>query len=255
MENLIEVLEKLKSMGCSGVKISFEDEGALYNEIITMRTLTSKVGVELSIKIGGCEAKRDIVDCIDLDTDTIVAPMVESKFSLNKFFKSLNAYNYNNKKGFNLETKLAYDNLGELSELFCNLDFVTFGRVDFVGSLDKDRGFVDSTEVFEMVRTVFMKAHEKGTKCYLGGAISINSREFIKKLVDEGLLDKFETRYIIYDVTKIDMKDFDELIYLGNVFEVEWLKFIQKRYSMHANKDIKRIEMIEDRISLNRTNK
>jgi hypothetical protein len=96
-----------------------------------------------------------------------------------------------------------------------------------------------------------MKAHEKGTKCYLGGAISINSREFIKKLVDEGLLDKFETRYIIYDVTKIDMKDFDELIYLGNVFEVEWLKFIQKRYSMHANKDIKRIEMIEDRISIN----
>lgn len=255
MEKIEKILKQLKGKGCSGIKISFEDEGALYNEIISMRILTSKVGVELSVKIGGCEAKRDIVDCIDLNCDTIIAPMVESKFALNKFFKSLDTYDYNKKKGFNLETTGAYNNLEELSELFSNLDFVTFGRVDFVGSLDKDRGFVDSNEVFEMVRTVFKKAHEKGTKCYLGGAITITSREFIGKLVEEGLLDKFETRYVIYDVTKMDMKDFDDLIYWGNIFEVEWLKFIQQRYSMHANKDIKRIAMIEDRISINKTDK
>ncbi len=242
-------------MGCSGIKISFEDEGALHNEIITMRNLTTSAGLELSIKIGGCEAKRDIVDCIDLNAESIVAPMIESRFALNKFFKSLEMYNYTNKKGFNLETISAYNNLDELSELFHKLDFVTFGRVDFVGSLNKDRDYVDSSDMYDMVTNVFRKAQEKGTKCYLGGAISINSKEFITKLVNEGLLDRFETRYIIYDVTKIDIKDFDELIYWGNIFEVEWLKFIQKRYSMHANKDIKRIAMIEDRISINNINK
>jgi hypothetical protein len=51
------------------------------------------------------------------------------------------------------------------------------------------------------------------------------------------------------------MANFNELIYLGNVFEVEWLKFIKQRYSMYANKDIKRIEMIEDRINKNTLNK
>lgn len=253
MENLECILMQLKEMGCSGIKVSFEDEGALHNEIISMRNLTTSVGLEMSVKIGGCEAKRDIVDCIDLNCETIVAPMVESKFSLNKFFKSLDAYNYNRKKGFNLETKNAYNNLDELSELFSKLDFVTFGRVDYVGSLGKDRDYVDSAEVFENVRNVFIKAREKETMCYLGGAISTNSKEFIEKLVAEKLLDKFETRYIIYDVSKINLADFEKLLYWGNVFEVEWLKFIQKRYSMHANKDTKRIEMIEDRINKNKT--
>jgi len=99
MEELQNILSILKEMGCSGIKVSFEDEGALYNEIITMRSLTTKVGLELSVKIGGCEAKRDIIDCMDLNCDAIVAPMVESKFALNKFLKSVDAYNYNKKKG------------------------------------------------------------------------------------------------------------------------------------------------------------
>jgi hypothetical protein len=255
MDNLIVILKQLKNMGCSGIKISFEDEGALHNEIISMRNLTTNVGLELSVKIGGCEAKRDIVDCIDLNCEAIVAPMVESKFSLKKFFKSLESYNYDKKKGFNLETIQAYRNLEELSELFNRLDFVTFGRVDFVGSLNKNRDFVDSEEVFQMVRNVFIKGREKNIMCYMGGAVSISSKEFIERLVKDNLIDKFETRYIIYDIHRLNMANFNELIYLGNVFEVEWLKFIKQRYSMYANKDIKRIEMIEDRINKNTLNK
>jgi 4-hydroxy-2-oxoheptanedioate aldolase len=252
MDNLEVVLLKLKEMGCCGIKVSFEDEGALYNEIITMRNLTTAVGLELSVKIGGCEAKRDINDCMDLNCDTIVAPMVESKFALNKFFKSLDSYNYNKKKGFNLETIQSYNNLEELSSLFSLVDFVTVGRVDFVGSLDKDRDFVDSPEMYEMVEKVFIKARENNTMCYMGGAVSINSKDFIEKLIEKNLLDKFETRYIIYDVHSLDIKDLDKLLYWGNVFEVEWLKFIHARYMLHANKDVKRIKMIEDRISSNK---
>jgi hypothetical protein len=251
MDKLQNILSTLKEMGCSGIKVSFEDEGALYNEIITMRNLTANVGLGLSVKIGGCEAKRDIIDCIDLNCDTIVAPMVESKFALNKFLKSLDAYNYNKQKGFNLETIQSYNNLEQLSELFNKVDFVTVGRVDFVGSLNKDRDFVDTDEMYEMVENVFKKAREQGTKCYMGGAVSINSKNFIEKLIEQNLLDKFETRYIIYDVHSLDIKNLDKLLYWGNVFEVEWLKFIHQRYSMHANKDVKRIKMIEDRIAMN----
>ena len=252
MDLLKDILVKLKKLGCCGIKVSFEDEGALYNEIITMRNLTTAVDLELSIKIGGCEAKRDINDCMDLNCDTIVAPMVESKFALNKFFKSLESYKYDKKKGFNLETIQSYNNLEELSSLFNLVDFVTVGRVDFVGSLDKDRDFVDSPEMYEMVEKVFKTARENNTMCYMGGAVSINSKEFIEKLIEKNLIDKFETRYIIYDVHSLDIKDLDKLLYWGNVFEVEWLKFIHARYMLHANKDVKRIKMIEDRIALNK---
>lgn len=251
MENLNNILNNLKDMGCSGIKISFEDEGALYNEIISMRNLTTSVGVELSVKIGGCEAKRDIIDCIDLNCDTIVAPMVESEFSLKKFLKSLDIYHYNKKKGFNLETIQAFENLDKLANNFDKLDFVTVGRVDFVGSLQKDRNYVDTDDMFEKVKKVFQVAREKGTMCYMGGAITINSKKFLEDLIKEDLIDKFETRYIIYDVHKLNISDLDKLLYWGNVFEVEWLKYIHSRYLSHANKDVERIKMIEDRISKN----
>jgi hypothetical protein len=251
MDNLKKLLTNLKKLGCSGIKVSFEDEGALLNEIITMRYLTACTGIGLSVKIGGCEAKRDIVECIDISCDAIVAPMIESAFALNKFFGSLKQYGYNQEKGFNLETINAYNCLEELSTEFKNIDFVTVGRVDFVGSLNKDRGFVNSDEMFSMVHNVFKRAKEENTKCYLGGAISIDSKDFIGRLISDGLLDKFETRYIIFDVHKIDFSKFEELLHLANVFEVEWLKYVNYKYSLLANKDIQRIKMIEDRISKN----
>jgi hypothetical protein len=253
MENLQKILLKVRDLGCCGIKISYEDEGALLNEMISMRYLTASSGLQLSIKIGGCEAKRDIVDCIDLGCDSIVAPMIESEFALKKFLNSLKQYGYCREKGFNLETINAYNCLDELSGEFNNLDFVTVGRVDFVGSLEKDRDYVNDDEMFKIVRNIFKKVRENtNTKCYLGGAISIDSKDFIGRLINENLLDKFETRYIIFDVKKINFDKFDELLYFANVFEVEWLKYINSKYSLLANKDIKRISMIEDRINKNK---
>jgi len=252
MDNLIVILKELKELGCCAIKISFEDEGALFNEVVSMRKLTADVGVGLSIKIGGCEAKRDIVDCMDLDCNTIVAPMIESEFALRKFLKSLDFYKCDKKKGFNLETIAAYDNLEELSSVFHKVDFVTVGRVDFVCSMNKDRSFVDTEEMYEKVKKIFTLAREKVTGCYLGGAVSVGSKEFIGNLIQEGLLDKFETRYIIYDVHQLDFALFEKLLYLGNVFEVEWLKYISSRYLSHGNKDVARIKMIEERIAINK---
>lgn len=254
MDSLKNILLILKELGCVGIKISFEDEGALLNEVISMRNLTTSAGLELSVKIGGCEAKRDIIDCIDLNCDTIVAPMIESRFALNKFLKSLEAYKCDKKKGFNLETIDAYKNLDELSKEFQKFDFVTLGRVDFVSSIGKDRDFVDTDEMYEIAENIFKKARENGSMCYIGGAVSVNSTNFIKRLVENNLLDKFETRYVIYDIHQTDVNHLDHLLYWGNVFEVAWLKFVHERYSLHANKDVKRIKMIEDRIALNKLN-
>ena len=252
MDNLKKILVELKKIGCSGIKVSFEDEGALLNEITTMRFLTSSIDLDLSVKIGGCEAKRDIVDCIHVNCDSIVAPMIESNFALTKFLDSLKVYNYDKKKGFNFETINAYENLTSISEKFNTLDFVTFGRVDFINSLNKDRSYVDSNEVYDMVFNVFKKAKECNSQCYLGGAISIHSKNFIKNLIDNNLIDKFETRYIIYDVSKIDFNQFEKLLNLGNLFEVEWLKFIKERYMLLATKDCNRIKMIEERLKNNK---
>ncbi len=252
MDKLKSILNKLKDEGAFGIKISFEDEGALLNEMMTMRYLTASVGLELSIKIGGCEAKRDITDCINLCSDSIVAPMIESKFALDKFINSIRKYEYSGKKGFNLETINAYDNLDELQELFNYIDFVTVGRIDFVGSLDKNRDYVNSEEIYKIVARTFIIAKKYNKKCYLGGGISIDSQEFIEKLKTLKIIDNYETRYVIFDVNKV--KDFKYSLYLANLFEIEWMKYIETRYTNYAEKDKNRIAMIENRIKNNDNN-
>jgi hypothetical protein len=251
MDSLQKKLLLLKDLGCSGIKVSFEDEGALYNEIITMRNLTSTLGLELTVKIGGCEAKRDIIDCIDLNCDSIVAPMVESKFALNKFLVSLDSCNYSKKRGFNLETIQSFNNLEDLSQLFEKLDFITLGRHDFVKSLSENSEYVDSEQIYEMAEKLFSftKNNYKNTKCYMGGFLSKNSINFIKKLIEKNLLDAFETRYIIFNVQNLKDIDLEKAIELAQEFEFEWLNLIRNRYLKQANKDLKRIELIKNKMN------
>jgi hypothetical protein len=249
MDELKKIILKLKENGCSGIKVSFEDEGALFNEIVTMRNLTSSIGLKLSLKIGGCEAKRDIIDCIDLCADTIVSPMIESSFALEKFVKSLETYNYKNKKAFNLETIKGYENFNEIEKSLDKVDSIVFGRVDFVSSLNKDRNHVNSDEIKDILFDVFTKAKKQNINCCLGGSISIDSKKIIKDLIYSNLLDYFETRYVIFDTKAINFENFDKILELAMLFELEWLRFINNKYTLYANKDLKRIKMMEDRIS------
>ena len=90
MENLIKNLKQLnKEFNVVGIKQSTEDEGALHNDILTMRRITESCGLKLSVKIGGCEAKTDINFCSYIGANGIVVPMVESKFALQKFIESI----------------------------------------------------------------------------------------------------------------------------------------------------------------------
>jgi hypothetical protein len=117
-----------------------------------------------------------------------------------------------------------------------------------VSSRGKDRKFVNSDEVYELTKRVFIKAKEKGLKLCLGGAVSVESYDFLKRLHSEGLLDKFETRYAIYDPS-IALKNLSRALSKGQMFEYEWLKTKHEYYTALANQDIKRIEMIQDRIN------
>lgn len=251
MEDLKCILNELKLDGAVGIKISFEDEGALLNEMITMRYLSASCGLEMSVKIGGSESKRDIVDCKDLCADSIVAPMIESKFALKKFIESIKQYDYKGKIGFNLETMTSYSNLEYLSELFNDIHFVTFGRVDFVNSINKSRDYVDSDDMHTYIKNVFALAKKCNKMCYLGGAISSNTAPFINNLLSLKLIDKFETRYVIFNA--VDVSNIDKALLLANKFEVEWMKYIQTKYNALSIKDQNRIKMIENRIMNNAT--
>jgi len=53
MKNILKCLIELKKLGVSAVKQSTEDEGSSFEDILMMRKITNKVGVNLSVKIEG----------------------------------------------------------------------------------------------------------------------------------------------------------------------------------------------------------
>jgi hypothetical protein len=249
----------IENEGLVGIKTSFEDEGALFNETIRLKEICNQSKTKITLKIGGPEAIRDLKDSMVIGVKGIVAPMVESDFGLRKFVQATKTYIPEDVRSslqlsINVETATAVSNIEKMvatSEIE-DLYGITVGRVDLVSSLGKDRNYVDSDEVYNMTKIVFTHAKEKGLKACLGGAISTDSLSFLKKLNSEGLLDKFETRYAMFDPS-ITLKNLSRALSKAQMFEYEWLMVKHELYSLMANQDIKRIQMIQDRINQSMT--
>lgn len=245
----------IENEGLVGIKTSFEDEGALFNETVRLKEICNQAKTKLTLKIGGPEAIRDIKDSLIIGVKGLVAPMVESAFGLKKFIQSAKTYISEDtlpsiQLNINVETITAVSNVQKMLDLSEANDLygVTVGRVDLVSSMGKDRNYVNSDEVYSIVRGVFVKVKEKGLKLCLGGAVSMESLSFLKRLHSDGLLDKFETRYAIYDPS-IALKNLSRALSKGQIFEYEWLQCKHEYYTSLANQDIKRIQMIQDRIN------
>lgn len=245
----------IENEGLVGIKTSFEDEGATFNEIIRLKEICNQAKTKITLKIGGPEAIRDLKDSSIIGVKGLVAPMVESEFGLKKFIQAsknhipedvLSSIQLN----VNIETITAVANAETMlnSDEAKELYGVTVGRVDLVSSMNKDRNYVNSEEVYKMAKNVFTKAKEKGLKACLGGAVSTDSLDFLKKLHSEGLLDKFETRYAMFDPS-ITLKNLSRALSKAQMFEYEWLMCKHELYTTAANVDINRIKMIQDRIN------
>ena len=82
----------IENEGLVGIKTSFEDEGALFNETIRLKEICNQAKTKITLKIGGPEAIRDLKDSMVIGVKGIVAPMVESDFGLIKFVQATKTY-------------------------------------------------------------------------------------------------------------------------------------------------------------------
>jgi 4-hydroxy-2-oxoheptanedioate aldolase len=247
--------DMIENHGLIGIKTSFEDEGATFNEVIRLKEICNQAKTKLTLKIGGPEASRDIQDSSIIGVKGLVAPMVESGFGLTKFIKCVHTNLLPDvieslELIINVETIQSYKNIDEIlsTEENKHLYAITVGRVDFVSSMGKDRTYVDSPEMLKITKDIFTKAKNVGLSTNLGGAVTIKSYDFLKELYKEGLLDKFETRYAIYEPSKA-LRDLNKSLNKGQMFEYEWLNNRKEMYQSQASKENKRIQMIQERIN------
>ncbi len=234
MKNLIKDLKELKKFGMSSVKQSLEDEGATFKDIELMRKITLKAGVDLNVKIGGCEAKNDIYFCKQIRVNSIVAPMVESEYALRKFIQI--AYDPKDKftKLFiNIETKIALANLKKIieSKYFKFLNGIVFGRSDIAGSYDLKKQDVDSKMIFFKINNALLLLKNRKKLIKMGGSITPTSINFIEKVYKKNLLKRIETRNIEIELNKKNLENLSISINKIFAFEMNWLKYKLKTKS------------------------
>ena len=252
---MIDLLKILKNKyDVFEIKAEYENEGSRQTELMRLKDIAEKTNLPIILKIGGVEAVTDIYNALSLGAKGIIAPMAETAFASNKFLNAIDTFvPKDNQKdiefAINIETITAYHNIDEILNLekIKLLSSITVGRVDFTGSLGADRNFANSDQMLKYCTEIFQKAKDKGLKTALGGAISTEAISFIEKLISKNLIDKFETRKLVYNKNAIE--NIFEGLSLGVQFELLWLKSKRRYYHRVRDEDEKRIEMLQKRVN------
>ncbi len=253
---MIEVLKKLKNdYDVFEIKAEFEAEGSRMEEMMRLKDVTSSVGLPIILKIGGVEAVTDVYNALSIGVKGIVAPMAETPFALSKYLNLIrHMVPEDNAKDIqfavNFETITTYRNIDDMLALpdIGLLSGITIGRVDLTGSMNLGRDSINtSDEVYDICRTMLIKAKRNGLKTGLGGGIEIDALPVIRRLDDDGLLDKFETRKVVFPAGS--WKYGDAAILTAVKFELLWLKSKRRYYSRVKAEDENRIPMLEKRLN------
>lgn len=236
------------------IKAEFEAEASRMVELSRLKDVSNSAGLPLIMKIGGVEAITDIYNCLTIGVAGIVAPMAETAFAISKFVRAIAKFVPEDNRediefAANIETITAYKNIDKILEVkdINLLSSITVGRVDFTSSMGLDRKSVNNDRMFRICRDIFQKAKDKGFKTALGGAISLESIPFLKQLNDESLINKFETRKVVFKNTALN-KNIEKGLLKAIEFELLWLKSKKRYYSRANAEDDTRISMLEKRL-------
>ena len=253
-KQMLDTLKLLKEeYGIVAVKAEFEAEGSRTDELILLNEVVYRANMDLVIKIGGCEAVRDLDQTRLLGASGVMAPMIETPFAMKKFCEAANRVYGEDKSQIewiiNTETKTCYENFDAILEAgkgFVNT--IAIGRVDLSSSMGLSRKDINTSEqLYEVCADFARRARAAGLRVGMGGGISMDAIPFISQIAP--LLDKFESRKIVFRVEKDEAK-LRAAILKAMEFETLYLKFKGAFYNRMAQEDAQRIQMMEDRIQI-----
>lgn len=251
------LMELAETSGAVSVKAEFEAEGTRTEELLRLLEIARKANLGIALKIGGCEAIRDLIEAKQFGVDYIIAPMVETGYALQKFIEAKNkVYDFEEQKDVdflvNIETITGYNNRKEIVSNACakgGIQGLVFGRVDYVGSCGLPRDSVDEPNVIEACINVGRLCNEFELDLVVGGGVSINAIQPLTE-IRKTHLSRFETRKIIFDAKSLGTEALKKGLLNAVHFELLWLLNKRDYYNIITKEDDKRIEMLDSRWKL-----
>lgn len=203
MKKLKEDLIKLKqNHSLVAIKGGTEVEGMTFEEIYLMKDISKNV-VPMTVKIGGPEARNDIDFMLSIGIEKILAPMVESAYSLKNFVDTIDELNKNRMANLavNIETITAYGNLESIirSPYFLRIDQITVGRSDLAGSMNRD---VDDDKVMSYAKDIVDQGRYYEKMTSVGGKINPINAVHVKDYVSP---DCVNTRHLVISCDSYDI--------------------------------------------------
>jgi len=254
-KKMLEILRQGKGeYGVVATKAEFEAEGTRTDELLRLLEIANKADVGLALKVGGCEAIRDMLEAKQFGVRFIIAPMVETPYALSKYIAAKDkVFSPEEQEDvsflFNLETITGYKNLDAMLEIAsakpgCN--GVVFGRVDFSGSIGVGRTGIESEQVTTSVEIASRACLSRGLDFVVGGAVSIDALANLQR-IKAIHLSRFETRKVVFSEAALDSPHIAKALRQAVHFELLWLLNKREYYGLMHREDQSRIEMLESR--------
>ncbi len=252
---MLNCLKELKQQpGVVAVKAEFEAEGTRIDELLRLIDIARRADMNVGLKVGGCEAIRDLIESKQLGVEYIIAPMVETPYALSKFIDAKNrVYNKVEQQDtdflFNVETITAFNHLEEMAKLASaenGLNGMVFGRVDFCGSMGWSRDKINTKNVTDYCLKASGISKHYNLDMVVGGGVSIDALAELEK-INECHLTRFETRKIIFNTSNMEPNHIKNCLLEAVKFEMLWLMNKRDYYSIIMSEDQHRIEMLENR--------
>lgn len=254
---MIDKLKFLSDIGAVAVKAEFEAEGTRTEELLRLLDIARSANFNIGLKIGGCEAIRDLIEAKQFGVNYVIAPMVETAYALKKFQTAVSKVYSDDERQYikflaNIETITGFNNFDLMLDQDCvsnGVDGFVFGRVDFVGSMGMPLDSVDDEFVLKHVLSIAKKIKDINLDFVVGGGVSRASIDFLKSLKNAHL-SRFETRKIIFEAHSINHKEIEKALLEAVHFELLWLLNKREYHKIITKEDDKRIKMLNDRWKL-----